>query len=82
MEIAKWPASHVKQANDSFQAIDDEKERRQSPELNAILENDIASSDVLQQYAFRTHEMLESVIAEFEVEGLQTAVRCTKQQSS
>ena len=72
----------IKQANDSFQAIDDEKDRRQSPKLNAILENDVASSDVLQQYAFKTQEMLESVIAEFEVESLQTSVRGTKQQSS
>ena len=81
-EIAKWLASQIRQANDSFQLIDNAKCRRQSPEIDAVIESDIASSDLNQRYANIASDRLKSIVAQCEIEGLQASVRGTKQQSS
>ena len=74
--------SQIRQANSSFQLVDDEKCRRQSPAIDAIIESDVASPDVTQRYADIARDRLETIVAQFEVEGLQTAVRGTTQRSS
>ena len=68
--------------NRMFQFIDNGKCRLQSLEIGAVIESDVASSDVNQRYATTASDRLECIVAQFEIESLQASVRGTKQQSS